>query len=96
MESRIKIEAETERLRLRRWKRDDLHRFAAMNRDAQVMKYFPALLTDSETEAFYDRIQEEFERSGWGLYAVELKQSGEFIGYVGLHEIGFEADFTPA
>ena len=95
MESRIKIEAETERLRLRRWKRDDLHRFAAMNRDAQVMKYFPALLTDSETEAFYDRIQEEFERSGWGLYAVELKQSGEFIGYVGLHEIGFEADFTP-
>lgn len=96
MESRIKIEAETERLRLRRWKRDDLHRFAAMNRDAQVMKYFPALLTDSETEAFYDRIQAEFERSGWGLYAVELKQSGEFIGYVGLHEIGFDAGFTPA
>lgn len=95
MESRIKIEAETERLRLRRWKRDDLHRFAAMNRDAQVMKYFPALLTDSETEAFYDRIQAEFERSGWGLYAVELKQSGEFIGYVGLHEIGFDAGFTP-
>lgn len=95
MESRITIDAETERLRLRRWKRDDLHRFAAMNRDARVMKYFPALLTDSETEAFYHRIQAEFESSGWGLYAVELKQSGEFIGYVGLHEIGFEADFTP-
>lgn len=95
MESRITIDAETERLRLRRWKRDDLHRFAAMNRDARVMKYFPALLTDSETEAFYNRIQAEFESSGWGLYAVELKQTREFIGYVGLHEIGFEADFTP-
>ena len=24
-----------------------------------------------------------------------MKESGTFIGYVGLHEIGFEADFTP-
>lgn len=29
------------------------------------------------------------------MYAVEIKATGEFIGYVGLHEIGFEADFTP-
>ena len=26
----------------------------------------------------------EFERNGWGLYAVELKSNGTFIGYVGL------------
>ena len=79
MESRIKIEAETERLRLRRWKRDDLHRFAAMNRDAQVMKYFPALLTDSETEAFYDRIQEEFERSDQPYESKEGEKAKENI-----------------
>ncbi len=24
-----------------------------------------------------------------------MKYTGEFIGYVGLHEIGFDADFTP-
>lgn len=59
------------------------------------MKYFPTLLTDEETEAFYARIQDEFNRNGWGLYAVELKSTGEFIGYVGLHEIAFEAHFTP-
>lgn len=87
--------AETERLILRSWKPEDLPLFIAMNKDAQVMKYFPSLLTNADSEAFYNRIQEEFDIEGWGLYAVELKSSGHFIGYVGLHNIGFEAEFTP-
>lgn len=86
---------ETERLILRSWKPEDLPLLVAMNKDSQVMKYFPELLTSEETEAFYNRIQDEFDRNGWGLYAVELKTTGRFIGYVGLHEIGFDADFTP-
>lgn len=86
---------ETERLILRSWEPEDLPLFIAMNKDARVMHYFPATLSDAETEAFYIRIQDEFNQNGWGLYAVEIKSTGEFIGYVGLHEIGFEADFTP-
>ena len=69
--------------------------FTEMNKDPRVMRYFPAILTDEQTESFYNRIQSEFERNGWGVYAVELKSNGTFIGYVGLHEIGFDADFTP-
>lgn len=86
---------ETERLILRSWEFDDLPLFAAMNKDVRVMRYFPAMLSDGETEDFYERIRDEFRRCGWGLYAVEIKSAREFIGYVGLHEIGFEADFTP-
>lgn len=89
------IYAETERLILRSWRRDDLPLFAEINRNQEVMKYFPAPLGYEESEAFYHRIQEEFKNKGWGLYAVELKSEGRFIGYVGLHEIGFEANFTP-
>lgn len=89
------IYAETERLTLRSWQSEDLPLFIAMNKDERVMRYFPNLLTESETEAFYNRIQDEFHRKGRGLYAVEIKSTGEFIGYVGLHEIGFEAYFTP-
>lgn len=95
MISQTIIYAETARLILRSWKSEDLSLFSEMNKDARVMKYFPELLTEYETEAFYNRIQEEFDRTSWGLYAVELKSTGGFIGYVGLHEIGFEADFTP-
>lgn len=89
------IYAETERLILRSWKSKYLSLFADMNKDHRVMRYFPASLSEAETEAFYNRIQDEFNRKGWGLYAVVIKSTGEFIGYVGLHEIGFEADFTP-
>lgn len=86
---------ETDRLILRSWKSEDLPLFIEMNKDARVMRYFPSTLTDEQSESFYNRIQSEFERNGWGLYAVELKSMGMFIGYVGLHEIGFNADFTP-
>ena len=86
--------AETERLILRSWKPEDLSAFFDMNRDKVVMRYFPMLLNYSQTDAFYNRIQSEFDRKGWGLYAVELKSTGAFIGYVGLHEIGFDEDFA--
>ena len=77
---------ETERLILRGWRQEDLPRFVAMNKDERVMRYFPATLSDAETESFFLRIHDEFQRKGWGLYAVELKSTGQFIGYVGLHE----------
>lgn len=86
---------ETERLLLRSWRPEDLPLFIAMNKDERVMRYFPEKLGDAETEAFYHRILDEFNSKGWGLFAVEIKATGEFIGYVGLHEIGFKADFTP-
>lgn len=89
------IYSETERLILRSWKPGDLPLFIAMNRDEQVMRYFPSIMSDEDTCGFYNRIRDEFNERGWGLYAVEVKATGEFIGYVGLHEIGFEADFTP-
>ena len=87
--------AETDRLILRSWKAEDIPLFTKMNRDTRVMRYFPSILTAEQTESFYNRIQTEFERNGWGLYAVELKSNRTFIGYVGLHEIGFDANFTP-
>ncbi len=86
---------ETERLVLRDWKSEDLPLFSAMNKDERVMCFFPSVLTEEETQSFFYRIQSEFERNGWGLYAVELKSTRQFIGYVGLHEIGFDADFAP-
>lgn len=89
------VYAETDRLILRSWVEEDLPLFVAMNKDHKVMRYFPSIQNEAQTCAFYDLIQDEFCRMGWGLFAVELKATGGFIGYVGLHEIGFEADFTP-
>lgn len=37
----------------------------------------------------------EFDETGIGLYAVEIKESGEFIGYVGFYRFNFDTSFSP-
>lgn len=86
---------ESERLLFRDWKESDLEMFQKLNRDPLVMRYFPKTLTEAETALFYKRIREEFKRLGLGLYAVEVKESGQFIGYIGFHEASFPSPFTP-
>ncbi len=87
---------ETERLRLRRWRAGDRPPFAAMNADPEVMEHFPAPLTRGQSEGLVDSIESGFERHGFGLWALEIRRSGELIGFAGLAVPGFEAPFTPA
>lgn len=89
------IHIETERLILRCWKDDDRALFAEMNGNSSVMKYFPAPLSVEESDSFAKRIIEEMEEHGYGLYAVEIKETGEFIGYVGFHRFSFDLPFSP-
>lgn len=89
------IYIETSRLQLRDWEAEDLEPFSQLNADEQVMRYFPKTLTSEETNAFYQRILVEFKEYGFGLYAVEVKETKEFIGFIGFHRATFEADFTP-
>ena len=86
---------ETQRLLLRRWQESDLDVFMLMNTDPDVMHYFPDTLNAEETKSFYDSIQQEISEYGYGLYAVEEKDSGCFIGFIGFHWASFEADFCP-
>lgn len=60
------------------------------------MEFFPTTLSRDESDTFVDRIEEHFDHHGFGLWAVELRSSSEFVGYVGLWSTNFEAHFTPA
>ena len=86
---------ETSRLIFRDWTEADLPVFRAMNADPNVMAYFTKSLTESETDGFYKIIQDEFKNCGYGLYAVETKLDGEFIGFIGFHAANFTSSFTP-
>lgn len=86
---------ETDRLGFRLWKSSDKAIFAQMNKDQEVMKFFPKTMTEAESDDFADRIMEGLIANGYGLWAVEEKCSGDFIGFIGLFEAGFEASFTP-
>jgi RimJ/RimL family protein N-acetyltransferase len=86
----------TDRLILRHWREEDREPFQAMNTDPRVMEFFPALLTPQETDAGIARIEQHFERHGFGLYAAELIATKTFIGFVGLSVPAFDAPFMPA
>jgi RimJ/RimL family protein N-acetyltransferase len=87
---------QTPRLLLRRWTDADLEPFARLNADPAVMEYFPAPLTRHESDQMVERIEESFEARGLGLWAVEVKATRAFIGFVRLWPPTFEAHFTPA
>ena len=77
----------TERLRLRRWKAADRAPFAAMNADPEVMRHFPAPLDRAASDALVDRIEAHLDRHGFGLWALERRDSGDFIGFTGLNPL---------
>ena len=86
---------ETERLLLRPWRPEDRAPFAALNADPVVMEHFPSTPTRAESDAGADRITAWLDEHGWGLWAVEVKDGPEFIGFTGLDVPRFEAEFTP-
>jgi RimJ/RimL family protein N-acetyltransferase len=90
------VERRTRRLLLRRWRDSDREPFAALNADPEVMRHFPGVLDRAASDATVDRIEAGFDRYGYGLWAAQRFDTGEFIGFVGLQWIPFEAHFTPA
>jgi RimJ/RimL family protein N-acetyltransferase len=86
---------ETPRLLLREWKPEDLESFVSINQDPRVMEFMPHLLTVKESQEFIDQIIAHFRQHGFGKFACVLKETNEFIGYVGFTVSTFETAFTP-
>lgn len=86
---------ETERLILRTWKDSDTEPFAELCADKDVMEFFPKTLSYEETLELIERIKTKFISEGYCFFAVELKITGEFIGFIGLSKPSFTAHFTP-
>jgi RimJ/RimL family protein N-acetyltransferase len=88
-------ELRTERLYLRAWKSSDREPFVSMNADPRVMEHFEAPLTAAGTDTLIERIAQQFEADGFGLWAVEIPGVTPFAGFIGLYRPNFDAHFTP-
>lgn len=82
-----------ERIALRQWRDSDLEPYVAMNRDPEVMRYFPALLEPEQSRASFERQRRFIAERGWGLWAVDV--DGTFAGFTGLAVPTFAAPFMP-
>lgn len=89
------IEITTPRLVMRQWREEDLAPFAAMNADPKVMEFFPATLTREQSDGMAQRCRALIAERGWGIWALETRDDGKFIGFLGLHTPGYNLPFTP-
>ena len=85
----------TDRLILRRWTNADRDVFAQINGDPDVMRFRARPLTRSESRDLLDTIEASFDEHGFGQWAVQRRQDGRVIGFVGLELATEDMPFRP-
>ena len=74
---------ETERLVLRPYREEDLEDLHAMFSDPEHMRWYPAPFDRDGTQAWMERTFERYRDDGFGLWIVEDRATGAFLGTVG-------------
>jgi RimJ/RimL family protein N-acetyltransferase len=77
-------ELETERLRLRNWRDEDVDELAAIVGDPEVMRYVREPLSHAQAGSEIVRFRAHWSRWGFGHWAVEERATGRLLGRVGL------------
>ncbi|HBR54652.1 MAG TPA: N-acetyltransferase [Flavobacteriaceae bacterium] len=85
----------TPRLGLRNWLPSDETPFVEMCHDTEVMRYFPSLLSAQESLALIERLKAHHKKHGFTYFAVDVLETGEFIGFCGLAVQAWQSEFTP-
>ena len=88
----------TERLVLRAWRAADREPFAAMNADADVMRWIGdgRALDRGASDALVANVEEQWRARGFGLWAVEERDGGALVGFAGLAVPWFLPAVLPA
>lgn len=74
----------TSRLIVREMTSTDLDHMAALLGNPEVMRYYPSPKTRDQAQAWIDRNQRLYRDRGFGLWAMTLRATGEFVGDCGL------------
>lgn len=75
---------ETERLILRQYTQDDFDALYEILSDPETMQHYPKPYDTKGTQRWLDWNFQNYSEYGFGLWAVVLKESGEFIGDCGI------------
>jgi RimJ/RimL family protein N-acetyltransferase len=92
------VRIETPRLILRRWHEEDVAPMAAVNSDPEVMRWIRdgRPLDEAETRHMTGLIEQRWDEEGFGLFAVEVRETGELAGFTGLAVPLFLPEVLPA
>lgn len=78
------MQFETQRLILRPITQDDFDHWYAILSDPETMKHYPAPYDAAGVQRWIDWTLQNYALHGFGLWAVVLKETGEFIGDCGI------------
>lgn len=85
----------TERLLLREYTPDDFGALYEIMSDPETMQHYPAPFDEARTRRWIEWNLENYEKYGFGLWAVILKETGEFIGDCGITIQNIDGEMLP-
>lgn len=82
----MSILLETPRLRLRELMLEDVEYVLEIFSDTETVQYLSHTKDRAQVQAWIHWAQEQYQLHGWGMWAIELQESGQFVGECGLIE----------
>ncbi|MGX7030806.1 GNAT family N-acetyltransferase [Vagococcus zengguangii] len=86
---------ETSRLIIRAYTQDDFEELYEILSDEETMQHYPAPFDKERTKRWIDWNLANYQRDGFGLWAIILKETGEFIGDCGVTMQTIDGDYVP-
>ncbi|MBQ3163954.1 MAG: GNAT family N-acetyltransferase [Lachnospiraceae bacterium] len=86
---------ETERLILRDYNLEDFDALFEILSDAETMQHYPKPYDEEMTKHWIEWNIQNYKEYGFGIWAVELKETGEFIGDCGITIQNIDGEFLP-
>lgn len=86
---------ETERLILRDYCKEDFDALYEIVSDEETMKHYPKPFDEAKTKSWIEWNLDNYKEYGFGLWAVVLKETGEFIGDCGITIQKIDGEFLP-
>ena len=86
---------ETKRLRIREYTMDDFDGLYKILSDKETMKYYPKPYDNDGVRRWINWCLESYKQNNFGLWALELKDTGEFIGDCGISMQSIDGETLP-
>ncbi|MFF2848134.1 GNAT family N-acetyltransferase [Streptomyces sp. NPDC058001] len=88
----------TSRLTLRRWRHEDIAPLATISGDPEVMRWIGdgSVRSLDGTRAAVEAMERAWDGQGFGLFAVELRESGELVGFTGFSVPEYLPELLPS
>ena len=86
---------ETKRLIIREYAPDDFEALFEILSDEETMKYYPRPYDENGVNRWINWCIDSYRKYGFGLWALELKDTGIFVGDCGISMLNIDGELLP-